>query len=189
MRVLLEPFSETEMEGGPFPPASVPEREGGPSLRGPSDELYGAVRPFLPDDLGAASMPTAAEGEGAPQMEPEQGVSPYPYLDNEVIGGDSVKSIQERLLSRHLGGITQDVLDSTLIDARDRFEVKVDILAQMPALDPGHPWMEHGARALENSRTSTGEHSHEQLFHILEQLRRDGVESEAFSALKNKFWP
>lgn len=67
-----------------FPPSGFPGmEEGGPSRPGP---LYGAVRPFLPDDSGTA--PTAAEG--APSIEPSQGVSPYPYLDNQVIGGEIV---------------------------------------------------------------------------------------------------
>ena len=72
------------------------------------------------------------------------------------------------------------------IMAEDLFSTKVDILREMSRLDPEGPWLERGARALDNPRTSTGEESLEKLFAILDQLKEGGRQSEAFWNFKKK---
>ncbi|KAK9154488.1 hypothetical protein Sjap_001968 [Stephania japonica] len=54
------------------------------------------------------------------------------------------------------------------IDAKDRFEVKVDLIAWMALLDPQGDWELRGARALDNLRTATGGVSLERLHTLLE---------------------
>lgn len=72
------------------------------------------------------------------------------------------------------------------IDAEDLFEVKVQIIREMSRLDPEGPWLERGARALDNARTSTGEEPLERLLSILDQLKEDGRKSGAFLKIKGK---
>ncbi|CAI8608525.1 unnamed protein product [Vicia faba] len=96
---------------------------------------------------------------------------PYPYPHDEIIGGDSVESIQRRLL----GGSpspSAHLIQMARIQAEDLFEVKVDICQVMAGLHPGGDWMGRGARALDNPRTFTGEDSLENLARL-----RDGVVS------------
>ncbi len=66
------------------------------------------------------------------------------------------------------------------IQAEDLFEVKVEIIQLMAGLDPTGDWMGRGARALENSRTATGEESLGRLYALLEDLQRGGVQSDAY---------
>lgn len=56
----------------------------------------------------------------------------------------------------------------------------------MSGLDPEGDWLGRGARALENPRTATGEHSLEKLHTLLSDLESRGVNSESFSQLKGK---
>ncbi|CAK8576152.1 unnamed protein product [Lathyrus sativus] len=96
---------------------------------------------------------------------------PYPYPHDEIIGGDSVESIQRRLL----GGSpspSAHLIQMARIQAEDLFEVKVDICQVMAGLHPGGDWMGRGARALDNPRTFTGEDSLDNLSRL-----RDGVVS------------
>ncbi|GKC64920.1 hypothetical protein Tco_1097518 [Tanacetum coccineum] len=81
--------------------------------------------------------------EAGPSNQPPQGV-PYPYHPEQVIGGDSVLSIERRLLS---GQTTPSPLDIYLaqIDAEDLFEAKVKILQRMAELDPTGDWERRGA--------------------------------------------
>lgn len=72
------------------------------------------------------------------------------------------------------------------LEAQDRFEVKADIRKLMAGLDPRGDWMGRGARALENSRTATGEESLSNLHALLSDLQRRGVESRTFWDLKWK---
>ena len=77
------------------------------------------------------------------------------------------------------------------LHAEDLFEVKVEILRQMEHLDPtaeGY-WLGRGARALDNPRTSTGEESLKKLYAILDELRSNGRNSDAFLSIKqNTFY-
>ena len=125
-----------------------------------------------------------------PVASPEEAASPphvvpYPYQPDEVIGGDSVLSIQRRLLAKDPSP-SAEVIQQARIQAEDLFEVKVEIFRVMSGLDPEGDWLGRGARALENSRTSTGEESLEKLYTLREDLERRGVNSEAFSLLKER---
>ncbi|XP_061345029.1 uncharacterized mitochondrial protein AtMg01010-like [Gastrolobium bilobum] len=90
-------------------------------------------------------------------------VVPYPYQEDEVIGGESVLSIQNRLLANHRSP-PAEVIQWARIEAEDLFEVKVDIMRQMIPLDLEGDWPRWGARALDNPRTLTGEESLEELY-------------------------
>ena len=81
---------------------------------------------------------------------------PYPHQLNEIIGGDSVESIQRRLLGTNWNPSAHDIRMAR-IQAEDLFEVKVDIIRKMAGLHPSGDWMGRGARALDNPRTATGE--------------------------------
>ena len=157
MRVLLEPFSEMEMES-----------------QGPSSVNQPSVTP-----------PVASRGEEAgPSNRAPPKVS-YPYHEDEMIGGDSVLLIQHRLLATDPSP-SATKMEFTRIQAEDLFEVKVDIIFKMSVLNPEGDWFGQGARALENSRTRTGEESLEKLHTLLSDLKAGGVNSEAFSQLKGR---
>ncbi|XP_024021027.1 uncharacterized protein LOC112091492, partial [Morus notabilis] len=99
-----------------------------------------------------------------PVASPEEAASPphvvpYPYQPDEVIGHrGSVLSIQRRLLAKDPSPSTE-VIQQARIQAEDLFEVKVEIFRVMSGLDPEGDWLGRGARALENSHTSTREES------------------------------
>ena len=124
--------------------------------------------------------------EAGPSNQPPQGV-PYPYHPEQVIGGDSVLSIERRLLS---GQPTPSPLDIYLarIDAEDLFEAKVQIVQRMAELDPTGDWERRGARALDNPRSVTGESSLERLHSLLGDLEQNGRGSETFRFLKSKIF-
>lgn len=163
MRVLLEPFSdsETELEGGG---TSVNQRE---------------ARPALP------ANPVASRGEEAGPSNRAPPIVPYPYQPDEMIGGDCVLSIQRRLLAKY-DSPEYEVIKLARIKAEDLFEVKVEILKGMAGLDPTGDWMGRGARALDNPRTATGEPSLERLYDLLNNLHEGGVQSETFADLKSR---
>ena len=144
--------------------------------------LFQPTQPSPADSRQEPTPPHSTEPEAAP---PSQSVSPYPYAF-DLIGGDSVEGIKRRLLLRHEGDFTFEVCELARIQAEDLFEAKVEILREMSRLDPEGPWLERGARALDNPRTSTGEESLERLFSILDQLKEGGRESDAFIRLKKK---
>ncbi|KAK6767844.1 hypothetical protein RDI58_032235 [Solanum bulbocastanum] len=123
--------------------------------------------------------------EAGPSNQPPR-VVPYPYQLDEVIGGDSVQSIQQRLLAKYSYTPPIGIMYLAEIEAKDLFEVKVEILRIMAVLDPTGDWLGRGARALENPRTATGEHSLDKLHTLLSDLESRGVNSESFSQLKGK---
>lgn len=178
------------------------------------NELWQAVTPFLhaSGGINGGSMGGGSGGSGwtsfdlgvladdsqstrgtqrtseNPAPEEEEGpppVNPYPYQPDEVIGGDSVESVQRRLLSKYAFP-SAEVIDQSRMEAEDLFEVKVDIIRQMAPLDPEGDWEGKGARALENPRTATGETSLEHLSQMLDDLKQTGVNSNAFRALQQK---
>jgi hypothetical protein len=120
--------------------------------------------------------------EGAASPRP---VVPYPYQPDEVIGGDSLLSVERRILAKNSSPSYEDI-QWAQIKAQDLFEVKVEIFKAMSGLDPEGDWLGRGARALENPRTATGEESLEKLHTILSDLESKGVKSEAFSQLKGR---
>ncbi|MED6201006.1 hypothetical protein PIB30_090742 [Stylosanthes scabra] len=96
--------------------------------------------------------------------------STCPYPDDEIIGGDSVKSIRGRLLASEAMPSAEEIRFS-YIEAEDHFEAKVDIIRQMASLDPEGDWECGGACALDNPRTKTGEESLGKLRDICDKLR------------------
>jgi len=155
MRVLMEPFSDTETGGT------------GTSVN------QGVARPVPP-----ANPVASGEAEAGPSH-----VVPFPYDEEEIIGGDSVLSIQNRLLAKY-DSPSAEVIKWARINAEDLFEVKVDIIRQMTPLDPEGDWPRRGARALDNPRTLTGEESLEKLHILCDKLRQR--DSETILDLKKK---
>ena len=190
VRVLLEPFSESETTG------ETSVNRGG-SSRGSGWTSFD-IDVFLdsftneegeevaqPHPQNAPANPVASRGEEAG---PSNWVPPeekFPYHPDEVIGGDSVSSIEWRLLAK-VNSPTAEDIKFAKIRAEDLFEIKVQIVRHMAGLDPEGDWLGRGARALDNPRTATGEPSLERLYALLEDLNRGGVQSETFSSLKNK---
>lgn len=123
--------------------------------------------------------------EAGPSNQPPQGVVPYPYSPEEVIGGDSVLSIERRLLAAETAPSPLEIYLAR-INAEDLFEVKVEIIKLMTGLDPTGDWLGRGARALDNPRTATGEESLERLHSFLDDLNQGGKRSETFLQLKGK---
>lgn len=160
IQVLLEPFPESETTGE----TPVNPRE---------------ARPAVP------ANPVASRGEEAGPSNRVPPRVPYPYPPDEIIGGDCVCSIQRRLLAE-FDLPSYEQIQFARIQAEDLFEVKVDILRIMAVLDPTGDWMGRGARALDNPRTATGEPSLEQLYALLEDLNRGGVQSGTYSDLKSR---
>ena len=79
------------------------------------------------------SNPPANEGAAPEEPASHAPVNPFPYQADEVIGGDSVLSIQQRLLQK-FGNPSSEEIDRARIEAEDLFEVKVDIIRQMETL-------------------------------------------------------
>lgn len=152
-----------------------PGRNGaGPSNPGPREiNNPWASFPSVPSDLPpltAGSVPS---------------VPSVPSVEDEVIGGDSVLSIQQLLLSNKTAPSAHEIYMAR-INAEDLFEVKVEIIQLMAGLDPTGNWMGRGARALDNPRTATGEESLERLRAFLDDLNQGGEGSETFSQLKER---
>lgn len=101
------------------------------------------------------------------------------------IHGDSVEAIERRLLAKSPYP-SYEAIQLAHIQAEDLFEVKVDIVKVMAVLDPTGDWMGRGARALDNPRTATGEHSLEHLYRLLSALNERGKEAPEFEELKNR---
>lgn len=140
---------------------------------------------------GTGSVNKPSEGMPVPPANPvgEQAGPENPELPEEnfhpsdVIGGDSIESIKERLLSSNLNP-SPDEIRFALYDAEDLFRVKVEIIRGMTPLDPEGDWPGRGARALENPRTSTSEDSIDNLYRL-----RDGVlsgDAEIIRLLKDR---
>ncbi|KAI9070796.1 hypothetical protein K1719_043676 [Acacia pycnantha] len=137
---------------------------------------------------GQQAMPPAnpvafGEAEAGPAH-----VLPFPYAEDEVIGGDSVLSIQSRLLSKY-GSPSADQIEAARIEARNRFLMKVDIIRQMSPLHPEGDWEGRGARALDSTRTKTGEQPLGKLCQIRHSISNEGIQSPFFESLRDKvFW-
>ena len=106
---------------------------------------------------------------------------PVPVAPNGFFGGDSVESIQRRLLdgspfpSAH-------AIQLARIQAEELFVVKADICEVMEGLHPEGDWRGQGARALDNPRTRTGEDSLENLLRLRERVA--GRDATTINALK-----
>jgi len=132
---------------------------------------------------GEQAMPTArpvAAGEAAAGPSHD-----FPYHEEGVFGGDSVLSIQNRLL-KHNPNPSAEALYLARLDAQDRFELKVEVIEGMSTLDPTGDWLNRGARALDNPHTSSGEPSVEELSRMRDDLHANGRHSATFRRLKEK---
>lgn len=133
----------------------------------------GVARPVPP-----ANPVASGEAEAGPSH-----VVPFPYDDEEVIGGDSVLSIQRRLLSKNDSPSAHEITMAR-IEAQDLMEVKVEIVRLMAPRDPEGDWDRQGARALDNMRRATGEESLEKLVQLRERIK-EGDEA-AIRSFKSK---
>lgn len=149
----------------------------------PGEEVNSRPSQGVGQRLPGSPLEISSPGEEAGPSNP---VQPYPYQPDQVIGGDCVSTIERRLLSKHGADLNYVVCELARINAEELFEKKVEILKEMSRLDPEGPWLERGARALDNPRTSTGEESLERLYAILEELQKGGRRSGAFAKLTKK---
>jgi hypothetical protein len=134
---------------------------------------------------GHPANPVASPGEAGPSNLRTAPVTPFPYRDDEIIGGDSVESIKWRFVERLRD---PSLIDDYLchIEAQETFEAKVSIIQTMAGLDPRGDWIGRGARALDNPHTSTGEQPIERLSQIRDDLSAHGTRSKFFSELQQK---
>lgn len=160
-------------------PSGPGSGEGSSDPRRGNDDLSAAGEPFL-----KSSKQAHQEGQPAAPPQPLP-VEPYPYSDDEIIGGDSVGTIQRRLLAKYPSP-SAEIIELSRLEAQDLFEVKVKIIQKMAQWDPTGDWMGRGARALDNPRTESGEESLERLYEIWEDLDDTGVLSDSFSKLTER---
>jgi cytochrome c oxidase subunit 2 len=158
-----------------------------------SGEILGSSEGGSEGTVSSVNQPQASEGgsEGTvssvnqPQAPAAEAPAPYPFPRNYFFGGDSVESIQRRLLGRVPHPSDHDI-SMAQIDAQDLFQVKVAICQIMAVLNPSGDWAGRGALALENPRTVTGEDSLENLLRILDGLRTKRSRSPDFLRLLEK---
>lgn len=138
-----------------------------------------------------AGLPANAGAPGGQEAGPSNRtlpVVPYPYEPDEVIGGDSVESIQHRLLSNKTFPSAHEI-EMARLQAEDLFEVKVQIINLMAGLDPMGDWTRRGARALDNPHSTTGEPSISSLYTLLNNLQSEGIDSPNFQKWQSKRLP
>lgn len=109
----------------------------------------------------------------------------FPYEPDERIGGDSVLSIQHRILSLKPFPSAEEIYFARM-QAEDLFEVKAQIIERMKVLDPTGDWQGRGARALDSPNSATGESSLKRLYSLLHDLEMNGQTSRAFFSLSEK---
>ncbi|WVY89116.1 hypothetical protein V8G54_000191 (mitochondrion) [Vigna mungo] len=129
--------------------------------------------------------PANPVASGEAEAGPSHGVTPFQYEEDEVIGGETVRAIQTRLLGKY-DFPTAHEIDMAQVNAQDLFEVKVEIIRLMQGLHPVGDWLRRGARALDNPRTLTGEESFEKLSLMLDDLKADSFQSATFRLLVDR---
>ena len=139
----------------------------------------------VPDQAQPAPQQVVPQISPTGPADPAENQQPDP-AENQRVGGDTLDNIRRRRMQKEGVNPTYEAIQIALYDSNDLFEVKRDIINQMAALDPEGGWLERGARALVNRRTSTGEESLERLYEMLENLLQGGVQSEAFRSLRQK---
>lgn len=171
-RSLARCLTASPSDGGEvnsIPPREAPSKIGEsstnptseqPTTR-PSDQLQGAgpsnqPRPFVPD----------------------------PFQDDEEIGGDTIRAIRYRLLE--YAPRANPTFEIAHYNAQDIFEIKVEIINLMVKMDPRDDWVRWGARALDNSRTNTGEQPIWRLREFRDDLRALGSRSKTFAYLQGQ---
>jgi hypothetical protein len=151
-----------------------------------TDHLLPSMMSFSSSGEASSSAPNLVQHQqGAGPSNQPLPVEAYPYSDNEVIGGDSVRAIQRRLLAQYPFP-SAGIIDMARIEAQDLFEVKVKIIHKMAQWDPTGDWLRCGARALENPRTASGEESLERLYDMWTDLQETGPLSDVFSKLEKR---
>jgi hypothetical protein len=109
----------------------------------------------------------------------------FPYEPDALIGGDSVLSIQRRLLASKQFPSAEEICFARM-EAEDLFEVKVLIIQRMEVLNPTGDWLGRGARALDSPNSATGESSLKKLYSFLDDLNQNGKTSRTFFSLSEK---
>lgn len=170
--------------GVPVIAFSYGEDEAGPSHEGRSSSGWTDLLGSSEESGGTSSSVNQRGARQAPAQEVAPPVVPYPYSEDEIIGGDSVESIQRRLLGRFPSPSAHEI-QMARIEAEDLFEVKADICRVMAGLHPSGDWMVRGARALDNPRTATGEESLSKLLRMREDLQT-GLQSATFRQLADR---
>lgn len=145
------------------------------------------------EDTGSSSVNQPSAGHPAVAAPEEaagpERVEPFPYQDDEMIGGDSVEAIKQRFVNRlREKNPDLEAIDYQLAEekARDIFEKQVEIIRYMSAHHPEGDWLRRGAHALKNNRTPTGDQSFAKLSSLLDDLTSEGVRSRTFYNLKSK---
>ncbi|KAL6491847.1 hypothetical protein OROGR_033314 [Orobanche gracilis] len=169
----------------PFDPGSSGVSSGWTDLLDPATSSSGTGSVNQPPE----GMPVPPANPVAPGEADIRPVVAYPYMEDEMIGGQSVLDIRTRLL-RSKAQPSAEEIDFAHINAQDRFEIKVDIIQQMAVLDPSGDWTGRGARALDNPRAvrTGGEPSLIELYRLRDELHEGGVQSDAFLRLKDKIF-
>lgn len=134
------------------------------------------------EDGAGPSNPYPPRGEEAGPSNPYQ---PFPYGDDELIGGGSVASLHSKLLAEEDNPSSERIYLARL-EAEDLFEAKGKVIQLMTHLDPEGDWERRGALALHNPRTATGEEPLERLYDLHEELSSKGRDSAAFHSLKER---
>nr|AXA11910.1 cytoplasmic male sterile related protein [Oryza sativa Indica Group] len=188
--------SEAGPEGSAAPPAGeialalTPPSSSFQESTGEMDALMASTTPSAPrtPSGGEPSVNQPLPGEQAmppalPVMQEAANrappYAPYPYPVDEIIGGDSVQSIQRRILGANWNPSAHD-MQMSRIQAEDLFELKVEIIRKMAGLHPSGDWMGWGARALDNPRTATGEEDLARLHQMLDDLQSRNEQSATF---------
>ena len=109
--------------------------------------------------------------------------SPSESDDYFTIGGDSVASIRQRILSRSQQPMAYE---EAQYKAEDLFDIKSKLILEMAKWDVEGDWMNRGARALDCPNSHNGEYSLELLYRWHKDLADTGVLSDTFSLLKER---
>ncbi|KAK7235880.1 hypothetical protein RIF29_43647 [Crotalaria pallida] len=133
---------------------------------------------------GPSNAVPAPQPAAAPAAQQQNHLAAGPN-NHEVVGGERVEDIARRLLSKSDNPSAMDIRLAE-IQAEDLFQVKAEIINRMAILHPEGDWENRGARALENSRTLTGEESLERLYRLRDDIVQNGIHSENFRNLKLK---
>ncbi|KAK4412219.1 putative mitochondrial protein [Sesamum alatum] len=141
-------------------------------------------QPIPREQAGPSNAVPAPQPAAAPAAQQHNHLAAGPN-NHEVVGGERMEDIVRRLLLKSDNPSAMDIRLAE-IQAEDLFEVKAEIINRMAILHPEGDWENRGARALENSRTLTGEESLERLYRLRDDLVQNGIHSDNFRYLKNK---
>ncbi|KAL4340401.1 hypothetical protein GQ457_08G031000 [Hibiscus cannabinus] len=141
-------------------------------------------QPIPREQAGPSNAVPAPQPAAAPAAQQHNHLAAGPN-NHEVVGGERMEDIVRRLLLKSDNPSAMDIRLAE-IQAEDLFEVKAEIINRMAILHPEGDWENRGARALENSRTLTGEESLERLYRLRDDIVQNGISSEKFRYLKNK---